>query len=48
MKKELWQLVEKQKSYSKLKNVKKMPRKLKVFSLKIHKGARIKKEKLSK
>ena len=31
----------KQKSYSKSKNVKKIPKKLKIFSLKIHKGAGI-------
>ena len=31
MKKESWQLIEKQKSYSKSTNVKKMPKKLKIF-----------------
>ena len=41
MKKESSQLVEKQKSYSKSKNGKKMPKKLKIFSLKIHKGVGI-------
>ena len=40
-KKESWQLVEKQKSYWKLENVKKMPKKLKIYSLKIHKDAGI-------
>ena len=33
-----------QTSYSKSENVKKMPKKLKIFSLKIHKGAEIKKK----
>ena len=45
MKKESWQLVEKQKSYSISKKVQKMPqkmpKKLKNFSLKIHKGTGI-------
>ena len=40
-KKESWQVVKKQKSYSKSKNVKEMPKKLKFFSLKIHKCAGI-------
>ena len=39
IKKESWQLVEKQKSYSVSENVKKMPKKFKIFSLKIRKGA---------
>ena len=39
--KESWQFVKKQKSYSKSKNVQKMPKKLKIFNLKINKGARI-------
>ena len=41
IKKESRQLVKKQKSYSKSKNVKKMPKALKIFSLEIHKGAGI-------
>ena len=50
IKKESWQLIKKQKSYSKSKNVKKMPKKVNTFSLKIHKGAGIFKnlQKLSK
>ena len=38
---ESWQLVKKQKSYSKSKNVNKIPKQIKIFSLKIHKGAGI-------
>ena len=34
-------MVKKQKSYSKSKNVKEMPKKFKMFSLNIHKGAGI-------
>ena len=34
-------MVKKQKNYSKSKNDKKMPKKLKIFSLKIHKAAGI-------
>ena len=41
IKKESWQLIKKQKNYSKSNNVKKMPKKIFNFSLKIHKGARI-------
>ena len=41
IKKEPWKLVKKQKSYSKSKNVKKMPKKLNIFSLKILKDAGI-------
>ena len=41
IKNESWQLVIKQKSYSRSNNVKKMPKKLKIVSLKIHKGAEI-------
>ena len=44
MKKESWQLVKNQKSYSKSKNVKKMPKKLKNFSLKIYKGSGVSKK----
>ena len=41
IKKKSCQVLKKQKTYSKLKNVQKMPKKLKSFSLKIHKGAGI-------
>ena len=41
IKKESWLLVKNQKNYSKSKNVKKMPKKVKKFNLKIHKGAGI-------
>ena len=34
-------MVEKEKSYSKSKNVKNMPKKIKIYSLKIHKVAKI-------
>ena len=44
IKKESWQLVKKQKSYSKSKNVQRMSKKLKISSLKLHKGAGIKKK----
>ena len=39
IKEESWQLVKKQKSYLKSKNIKKMPKEFNIFSLKIHKGA---------
>ena len=39
LKKGSWQLVKKQRSYSKKKKVNKMPKKLNIFRLKIHKGA---------
>ena len=41
MRKELWQLLRNQKSYSKSRNVSKMPKKFKIFRLKIQKGAGI-------
>ena len=42
IKKESWQLDKKQESYSKSKNVQRMPKKLKISRLKIHKEAGIK------
>ena len=42
-KKRIMIMIKKQKSYSKSKNVKKIPKKLKIFNIRIHKGAGIQK-----